>query len=358
MVEITAPDEGAAVGQAIGFHPSSTEGSQGQAVPPEVLREAVSAAMRAPSVHNTQPWRFRLGADRIDVLADRSRHLTTLDPEGRQLTLSCGAALGFLRTALRARGLTADVELLPAPENPDLLGHVRVTPGGPPSDDESARAEAIATRHTQRTPFEPRAIPSETVRELRRVVEAEGGWLLPLHRREDQIQLVSLLARADRMEREDPAYLAELRAWVRTDATTDGIPVDILPEHEERHSEVAIRDFDPDSASTGPDAGDDLLASAPVDEHPLVVVLGTDGDSPRDHLVAGTALGALLLEAAAAGIAASPLGQVLDWPGPRAMLRRQLGVVGSPQMVLRMGYGSPQRAGSTSRRTLEEVLVR
>jgi hypothetical protein len=165
------------------------------------------------------------------------------------------------------------------------------------------------------------------------------------------------LARADELESTDEAYQAELRAWVRTDATTDGIPTGILPQPGERHTEVVIRDFDP--GRSAPEAPEDAAATgAVVDEHPLVVVLGADSDSPADQLRAGMALGRLLLQGTAEGLSASPLGQVLDWPGPRAVLRQRLNLVGEPHLVLRVGYGDAKDPARTSgRRPLEEVLL-
>ena len=156
------------------------------------------------------------------------------------------------------------------------------------------------------------------------------------------------------MEHEDPAYREELRAWVRTDSSTDGVPTAALPAQGERHTEVVIRDFDGVAAPASDAAPPEHI----VDEHPAMVVLGTAGDSPRDHLLAGMALGRVLLQGAAEGLGASPLGQVLDWPGPRVLLRQQLNLVGEPQLVLRMGYAAgPDAAVTSARRPVEEVLI-
>jgi hypothetical protein len=318
----------------------------------ETLRQAVATATKAPSVHNTQPWRFRLGSSSIDLYGDRTRTLNVLDRTGRQLVLSCGAALLFLRVALRAAGLDAEVALLPD-DDPDHLATVAVRPGTPPTAEESALAAAVDVRHMQRSPFEARDLPADVVRELRRAAEHEQAWLHVIHRREDQLALISLLSRADEMETDDAAYREELQAWIRTDASTDGIPAQILPGRGERHTEVVIRDFDPSRP-----ADDDEPPQQIVDEHPALVVLGTDGDSSRAHLLAGMALGRVLLRAAVDGVSASPLGQVLDWPGPRAMLRQRLNLIGEPQLVLRMGYGTAKDPSRTSgRRPLDEILL-
>ncbi len=92
-----------------------------------VLAEAVAAAGYAPSVHNTQPWRWRLSQGTLDLFADRSRQLQIADAQVRLLTMSCGAALHHLRFALAADGWTALVQRMPAPAEPDHL--VRVSLG-------------------------------------------------------------------------------------------------------------------------------------------------------------------------------------------------------------------------------------
>jgi hypothetical protein len=310
----------------------------------------------APSVHNTQPWRFRLGTDTVDLYADRQRTLHSLDPTGRQLVLSCGAALLFLRVALRAAGLDSELELGPD-HDADHLARVSVRPGLAPTDAELALAAAVDERHMQRTPFQAKELSTDVVRRLRQAVDEEQSWIKVVRRREDQLALVSLLARADEMESRDEAYRAELSAWVRTEATTEGIPTAILPQPGERHTEVVIRDFD-----LARQPGEPPFTGGPpehvVDEHPLVVVIGTGTDSLADQMRAGMALGRLLLQGTVDGVSASPLGQVLDWPGPRIMLRQRLNLIGEPQLVLRIGYGDPKDAArTTGRRPLEEVLL-
>jgi len=322
--------------------------------PEEQVRHVVTAATLAPSVHNTQPWRFVPHPDGLDLFADDSRRLAVLDPFGRQVRLSCGAALLQARMAARGLGLDVGVVVQPHPETPDLLARLRLTPGRPATEAEVDVATAMLHRHTFRGVFEDRRLPDSLVGHLRRVAEAEGAMLRPVIRPDELIELEVLLARADTAEGRDEDYRAELGAWVGRDVSCgDGVPEAALtPDGPVRGSSVALRDFQPGRPAQGPGAGGD----PPAPEHPLVVVLSTDGDDVRAWLQAGQAMGSVLLHAAARGVQAQPLGQVTDLPSTRARLGAALGLLGVPQLVLRMGYAAPHAA--TPRRTLEQVLHR
>ena len=312
------------------------------------LRHVIEAATLAPSVHNTQPWRFVLRADGFDLLADPGRRLPVLDPTGRLLHLSCGAALVTARTAARALGLAADVALLPDPEWPDLLARLTVSAGAVPDDAELALALAVLHRHTVRGPFDDRPVPEQLLRSLARVAEQEGAALHVVRDEGERVSLAVLLSMADWQEERDPAYRAELARWVREDPAGGGIPPQAVQEDPGRGSSLRLRDFTlthPEHAAGG----------APTPDDPAVVVLTSRGDGPLAWLRAGQALGAVLLHAAAEGVQAQPLGQVVDRSGPRTALARSLGLTGVPQMVLRLGYASAHAA--TPRREVEDVLV-
>ena len=328
----------------------------------EVLQDAVAAATRAPSVHNTQPWRFRIGDDRIECFADFTRQLPVLDPTRRQLYVSCGAALHHLTVALRAAGYAGEVRLAADDDKPDAQGEagpvatVLVTQGPPASTGDVALAAAINERHTQREPFADRKVEHRTLAALREAAESEGAWLAILDSREDQITLAVLLSHADQAELANPDYQRELHNWRRTEPATDGIPTSALPAGGGvRHSEVIVRDFSAgDHDADGPTPGS--AGTPPPDERPALVILGTDADLPTQWIHAGQALSAVLLSATTQGLRASMLGQVIDLPATRAQLRTELRLVGEPQMVLRIGYGPV--ASATPRRPLTEVLSR
>jgi len=325
----------------------------------EVLLVAAEAATLAPSVHNSQPWGFSLHGETLDVFADRSRWLPATDPTGRELMISCGAAICYAGLALRGMGRDVRTTLLPDPTQPDHLAQLSLTGRRPPSYSERALIRALPIRYTDRGRYEDRPVPAALIEELARGVAAHGAWLRPIVTAEDEIDTAVLLSHADAIERADPAAVGELAAWSRhDDDALDGIPRPAVPSTPvaERASNYRLRDFDvggrAPSHEDRPDASDAAPLSA---EHPLVVIIGTPDDDPRAWLQAGQALGWLLLRATADGVTAAPMTQVLELPATRGQLGNALQLVGHPQMLLRMGYGAGRP--TTHRRPVSDTLT-
>ena len=313
------------------------------------LSEAVDLARLAPSVHNTQPWRFRSADGILTLMRDPSLRLTALDPSGRQQVVSCGAAMHLARLALRLQSYDTEVVPFPPLADEHVLAQLVPVPGHPVSSEDVVLADAARHRHTQRGPFEDRAVPREIVAEIRAAGEAHGGWVRVVDDQDDLVQLSVLLARADEDEQDDPAYQEELARWTSRPASTrDGVPATATPDVRGRASNLRLRDF------TGRRAAAATSDEPPVVEHQLAVVLGTEQDTQADWLLAGEALMALLLRASVEGVQAQPLGQVVDREWTRARLGAALGLVGHPQMVLRMGYAKP--GPDTPRRPARDIV--
>ncbi len=318
------------------------------------LVAAVDLARLAPSVHNTQPWRFRVDGDTLTLSRDPARQLEVLDPTGRQQVISCGTALHLARLALRLQGFDAGVVPLPQTGDPDVLATLVPVPGHRVVDADVALAAAARRRHTQRGPFEDRALPPDVVAEIRAAAAEQGAWVRVVSEPDDLAFLTVLLARADEDEREDPAYSQELALWtMRPEGARDGLPASATPAVHDRASNLALRRFDGPPADAAPSPARGTAAPQPA-ERPLAIVIGTVLDGTADWLRAGEALMALLLRATVEGVQAQPLGQVVDREWSRARLGAALGVVGHPQMVLRLGYGRP--GADTPRRGTAEVL--
>lgn len=323
----------------------------------EVLLVAAEAASLAPSVHNSQPWGLTLRGGALDVFADRSRWLPATDPTGRELMISCGAAICYAALALRGMGRDVRTALLPDLSNPDHLARLSLAGRRPASFSERALIRALPIRYTDRGRYDDRPVPAALVEELRQGVAGYGAWLRPVVTAEDEIETAVLLSRADAIERADPASVRELAAWSRhDDDSLDGIPRAAVPSTPvaQRASNYRLRDFDVDGRAAGGDSHRPHADAPPTPEHPLVVVIGTPDDDPRAWLQAGQALGWLLLRATADGVSSAPMTQVLELPATRGRLRSALQLVGHPQMLLRMGYGTGRP--TTHRRPMAEVV--
>jgi nitroreductase len=300
-------------------------------------------------------------SDRLEVFLDRERALPVLDPTGRQQVISCGSAIEFAVVALADLGHGAEVDLLPDRDDPDHLATVRVIGGRSDSEEGHALAAAIQQRHTVRSAFQPRAVPDELIDRLQHAAAEQGTWIKPITRSEEEVATVFLISRAEEMEQGDPAYVAELQSWMRADpGAVDGVPVEAVPAEDPhtRPSNWLIRDFAAGQREQHEflEPGDPA-APPPEVERPSVVLMGTEGDDRYAWLLAGRALGRVLLLATVAGLAASPLTQALDWPATRTRLQSRLSLVGHPQMLLRMGYPTESPSAVVSgRRPVAEVL--
>ncbi|MEJ3747031.1 nitroreductase [Actinomycetes bacterium KLBMP 9797] len=296
----------------------------------EPLVEAAQWALRAPSVANTQPWRWRLTRGVLELYADRDRQLAVSDPDGRLLTISCGAALHHARLALAAAGHQATVDRFPDPGRPDLLARIHLTGPHEPSVQEIALCGAVPLRRTDRRAFGESPVPDAAVDHLREVVEAEGAFLHVVHPSQMPMLAVATMHAGDE-ELADPAYRQELHRWTHRPAWTgDGVPPATAVRPAPRR--VPMRDY-----TGGAEAG---LDAGPGDDHgaSYTILFGRD-DRPDAWLRAGEALSALLLAAVLDRLSAAPLSDVVEATWPRQLLRDLLAGVGEPYLVVRIGIG-------------------
>lgn len=314
------------------------------------LRRAAVRAMLAPSVHNTQPWRFVVSTDSLELYVDRTRQLHVLDPRGRQLLISCGCALMNARVSLAAAGVGVQVERFPDPDNRDLLARIKPN-GSVPLDHKLALLDqAIDERRTNRREFFDDPVPADVVDTLIGAAAGEGAELFVVTSEEHRIVVATLSQRADNIENSDPAYRAELRAWTSDDPSRpDGVPAFAVP-HVDAGAEddIPIRDFDTRGMGWLPTRTRSSM-------HQCLLLLGASGDGEQAWLASGEALERMLLEITRAGFAASPLTQAVEVTYTNELLRQQLNLGMHPHVLLRVGH-APETP-RTRRRRLVDVIT-
>jgi nitroreductase len=307
------------------------------------MADLVAAATRAPSMHNTQPWRFRLDSagQTISLYADPARELRCADPDGRALHIACGAALFNLRLAATVAGRQPVLRLLPDPGQHLLLATVRLAGPCRAQPDEVELYEAIPARRTNRDPFSGQPVPPGVLAELADAVRIEDGILhFPDH--QEAIRLLGLARDAERALLADPAYRAELARWAGGARDREGIPGEVVAPRDPRGT-APVREFMP----AGP------ARYAWFEDEPQLAVLAMQFSGRADWLRAGQALERAWLTATARGLEVSPLTQPLE-TADAWLVRDPRSSIENPQMILRLGYGLP--VPRTPRRPIPDVL--
>ena len=331
----------------------SEAGYPAAGTPSEKLEWMLGYAVLAPSTHNTQPWRFRVKDGEVRLSADRARGLPVADPAGREMTISCGAALFLLRVAIRRFGFVDEVAPFPDVGDPDLLAAVRLGEPDAPLPEVLRLFAAITRRHTHRLHFDDAPVAPSAAAALSFAAADEDARLRVVDDAEMRSAVAALAREGDRVQFADPDFRRELSSWVRTNQA---------PQH----------DGMPSSAFGIPDIvsplGVTLMGAVnlgvvwggrshqAVENAPLLAVLCTARDEPADWLAAGQALARTLLTATDRGLAAGFVNQPVQVPALRVRLREALRTDAWPQMVMRIGH--PRReVPPTPRRTVDEVFV-
>lgn len=324
------------------------------APPSPTLQRILERACRAPSVHNSQPWRWRVDGPAISLLADPARRLMRIDPEGRDLLLSCGAALHHLRVAARAEGYASRVRREPFGAGDDALAVVDLV-GTQVTPEDLAAAELIDRRRTDRRRFSSWEVPQERLAALVEAAHGEGARAVPVTGPQ-RARLVEILRRAARDQQLNWSAVDETAAWTGP-RSADGVPEESVPRREdvERQADPVGMRF-----PSGTLVDDQVDAAGTEYDASRMLVLCTAADEPLDRLRAGEALSAVLLAATGEGLGTVPLSQATEVRSTRQLLRHEiLDDVFTPQVVVRVGWRpiSHSPVPPTPRRPLRDVLV-
>ncbi|MFF0490236.1 Acg family FMN-binding oxidoreductase [Nocardia sp. NPDC004068] len=310
----------------------------------ETLRSAIGSAQHAPSVHNSQPWRWEVDGATVRLYADPSRHLVATDPQGRALMLSCGTALHHLRVALAARGWASRVRHLPEPGDPLRLAELTLEPRQPERDDIELAA-AIAHRRSDRRRFRSGRIPSLRTWAAAEYARRFGADVCTLGE-DERARLAPMFRTAAREHAQDALYQVELATWSGHDGETgDGVPArNAAPIHTD--DQLPGRAF----------ANPALIDPAARPDGAEWLAVCTEADDRVDELRAGEALSALLLSATRLGLATCVQTEPLGVVELRERMRHSVCGDAYPQALVRTGV--PLGAAplpETPRRGVDEV---
>lgn len=319
----------------------------------DLARELIATAGRAPSLHNSQPWRFRLEGAALELHVDPLRAMRVSDPEARELVISCGAALYNLQLALRGKALVPHVDIAPARGDPLLLARIVAEPGPGPTPDEQRLLASVVHRHTHRHGFSAVPIAQTLASAFETDVAAEGARLVWVDEPDRVRALVELALLADGLQGDDPEWQAEIARWVDTTGRgrRDGIPIAAVPQVPTPRSttdRLPARSFVPGRSPRVHDHRPGAVGR--------IAVLVTKGDQLADWIAAGQALQRMLLRAADGWVFATYATAPLEVPFLREAVRETLGLRDHPQMLLELGHASC--ASITPRLPADEKLDR
>ena len=316
------------------------------------VREILEIARRAPSVHNTQPWRWVVDGDRVSLFADYGRQLAQADPDGRDLVISCGAALHHLRVAATAAGWQARIHRMPNAYNDAQLATISFE-AFPASAQDARILDALLRRRTDRRRLSAWPVARDRLSPLLQTAGEFGvvafGVVSPQARR----LVLNLLDEADRVQRRDPDYLDEVTRWSdREDGS--GVPASSRLRHPPASDDRGAGTRFPSGNLEDTYLGDDEPADA-------LVVVCSSSDDTSSRLRAGEALSAILLDATASGLATTTLSQATEVSTTRGLLQDDLiKDAANPQILVRLGWPEDglEPLRETPRRPLDELVVK
>jgi hypothetical protein len=296
-------------------------------VPTEIIKDAVSLACRAPSLHNSQPWQWVADDGALQLFLDRTR-VMNYDRSHREALIGCGAALHHVKVAMAAAGWRTHVDRFPDPKDPKHLASLVFTPKDQITESDRRRADAILIRRSDRLPFSAPTDWDSFEPLLRNVIDDDAVRLdaLPDELR-PQLAEASQLSASLRLY--DSAYHAEVGWWTGPFRSSDGIPYSSLVSAAECGRVDVGRLF--------PVARHGERRLEIPQDHAKLLLLSTDNDQPADALACGEALSAALLECTMAGFATCTLTHITEVRTTRELVTALMGYDSVPQVLIRVG---------------------
>lgn len=326
------------------------------AIPTDLLLEA---ARWAPSLYNTQPWRFRPMADAWEIRWDPACELPVADPQRVALMMNLGAVIEYLAVAASAHGL--DVTFVPPdfrgtqPNLGFVAGRIFFQPrAGAPSP----LLPYLERRQTSRKPYRNAPLPAGVLDELQAAAASAGCWLFHSTDRAAIAAIAAEAARGTLAQFDEPERYAEFHRWLRPAASEDGVDVpslDLAGPWGGLWKRVL-----PPARMTRLALAQRALASQQrmlVQSAPAVCMLATNSREWKGWIQAGRALSRVWLHAARHGLVTHPVPSALHTSGGRQLVNERLGVEGELQVSCLFRLGESPQAPRSGRLEAERLLI-
>lgn len=334
----------------------------------EKLSYLLNYAVLAPSILNSQPWRFQFVDEALFLMAEPSRLLPVTDSCGREMTISCGAALENLKTAAHGFNHQIVLDLLPDADNEDILAKIVLTQATKPANKERRAFAAITRRRTHRGKFDLRHLSKRLTDSLTAAARREGAVLSLSHESDVRRRVEELVAEGRHRQLSDPAYREELAKWIKAreheglklsaeaNWRTGNDGTNVAGQTPELRPQADL--FVPTATQVArmfesPQREKDV-AGDNGNSGPVLALLTTEGDTRKDWLTVGQALQAVLLRAAAYNVFASYLSPPIEVPELRQDIAEAFHAEGYPQVLMKLGHAAARTP--VARRPVTEVL--
>ncbi len=308
------------------------------------LKFLVNYAVLAPSLHNSQPWKFAVRADEIRILADPTRQLKVADSDARELYISIGCAIENLLIAATYFGLYTSVTYFPDAHDELLVASVSFTEGaGAPSLADQERFLAIGLRHTNRQTYANKPLTENDLQRLGASVREPDVALQVSDDTHLKLAVNALVVSADITQFADPNYRDELNNWIQQGEFGYRWLIS-------RMGQLATTYLASHHKPIKPEA--DIVINAP-----LLALITTHADDRCSQVKAGQVFERLALQATTLNIGIQPLSQIVQVHELKPELLRLFEAATEfPQMVFRLGY-TDIATDETSRKAVDAVVI-
>ena len=314
------------------------------------LRDFIRYATLAANGHNTQPWKFRIAEDSVSILPDLTRRTEVVDPDDHHLFVSLGCAAENLLISAQTYGRPGDVRVI---SDENTVIEIALGIG---AEQKTPLYDAIPLRQSTRSAFDGRSVPSADLEVLESAAQEDGVSVLLFTEPQHREAVLEFVVEGNSAQMNDPAFVAELRHWIRTSpeqamASKDGLfsacsgnPVvpgwlgnlafDLV--FKEKSENDKYRDHIRSSAG--------------------VAVFVGDEEGPEHWIKVGRSFQRFALQATALGVRNAHINQPIEVPAVRREFVSWLGAGDiRPDLVVRFGYAPP--LPMSMRRSVDQVIV-